>query len=334
MKKLIGALKKRQKFWDLAHFAGRFVPLAYFKRLPRVIKFESTNACNLRCPVCPTHFAITRDRGFMDFELFKRVIDEFKTSPKKKKPRATFSMSGEPLLNKNMAKFIEYASQNGHVTYISTNVTQLDRNLSEKLIRSGLSILHLAVEGISKESHEAYRIGSDFYQVKKNIEEFLKIKRELDSQTPRVVIQTLLTSFSEKEIDDIVDWARGIGADQITFKSLSLGSYTDQELKEEYAYLLPTTNKFLRKKTRLERRLCRRPTRETVIYWNGTLGLCCVDFNDACKLPGIGDTGFMTAWKSKEVLLTRKRGFLKHHGLCKHCSLGNADYGGFSVDLR
>jgi len=326
------AIKKRQLFWDIAAMAGRFLPASHFRKLPGVIKFESTNVCNLRCPVCPTNFAITRPRGFLDFELFKHVLDEF--SNLGKKPMIAFSMTGEPLLNKEMPRFIEYASQKGHRTYISTNATQLDQELSDKLIRAGLSTIHLALEGIKKESHEAYRIGSDFDQVKKNMEFFLAKKKQLKSTTPRVVIQTLLTSFSELEIDEITAWAKHHGADLIAFKSLSMGSYTDHGKKNEYSYLLPKNPRFLRaKETSVNRKVCRRPLMETVIYWDGTLGLCCVDFNGECALPNIKEKGFMATWKSKEVIRARKMGVLKRHGLCAGCSLGGADYGGFSVDL-
>lgn len=325
-------MRDSQIFWDLAGLAARLVPLAGFKKLPDVIKFESTNLCNLRCPVCPTNFAITREKGFLDFELFKKVIDEFKDM--KKKPNVAFSMSGEPLLNRDIVRFVEYAHQNGHATYISTNATKLDRELSERLIRGGLSVIRLAIDGMSRESHEAYRIGSDFHQVKRNIEDFIKIKMELNSRAPTAVIQTLLTAFSEREVDDMIRWAREIGADQVLFKSLSMGSYTDSKVKEAYSYLLPKNKEFLRRRNGITKTLCRRPTMETVVYWNGNLGLCCVDFNDACQMPNIKERTFMETWRSKEVLVARKRGSLKQYDLCKNCSLGHADYGGFSVQFK
>ncbi len=73
--------------------------------------------------------------------------------------------------------------------------------------------------------------------LKRNIEEFIITKKELNNKTPRVIIQTLLTSFSENEVEDIIRWAQNIGADAINLKTLSMGSHTSEEMKRKYNYL-------------------------------------------------------------------------------------------------
>jgi len=57
-------------------------------------------------------------------------------------------------------KLVKYAHQKGCSTYISTNATTLTKELSKNLIKNGLDSIHLCIEGITKKSHEAYRIGS------------------------------------------------------------------------------------------------------------------------------------------------------------------------------
>lgn len=76
------------------------------------------------------------------------------------------------------------------------------------------------------------------------------------------------------------------------------------------------------------------PIKEVFIWLNGILSICCVDIDDASGMPIIKENGFMSNWKSKNVLVARKKGFLKQIFLCENCALGDADYGGFSVDLR
>lgn len=287
--------------------------------------------CNLRCPVCPTHFAMKREKGFMDFELFKSIIDEFKSVDEK--PRIAMIFAGEPLLNKDIPKFIGYAAENGHPTFISTNATLLTRDLSTGLIKAGLSSIHLCVDGITKKSHETYRIGSQFESVKKNIEDFTAARKDLNRDKPSVTIQTLLTSFSENEVEKIIQWAKNIGANKINLKTLSMGSYTTEQMKEKYNYLLPKKEEFRRKTSKINKTLCAMPLRDAVVYWNGDLGLCCVAFDKAVALPNIKEKGFIKTFLSKEVIRIRKLGFQKRFDLCKRCSIGNADFMGMDINL-
>ena len=37
---------------------------------------EPTNTCNLRCSFCFVTEGMTRDEGFMDVDLFKKIIDD------------------------------------------------------------------------------------------------------------------------------------------------------------------------------------------------------------------------------------------------------------------
>jgi len=323
-------LKKHQIAWDIIAKIARFYPEQMFKKIPSEIVIEPTNACNLRCPVCPTHFAMTRKRGFIDFNLFKSIIDDFEN--KKTKPRILMSFAGEPLLHKDIDKLVKYAHQKGCSTYISTNATVLNRKLSRDLIMGGLDSIHLCIEGITKKSHEAYRIGSKFEEVKNNIENFVFLKKQLKTKTPLITIQTLLTSFSEKEINKIISWARSIGANAINLKSLSMGTYTTDEMKNKYGYLLPS-KKFRRKKSKINKTICTVPLRQAVVYWDGTLGLCCDDFDGIIQLPNIKDKGFINTLISPNVIKKRKMALLKKYDLCQKCSLGNTDFYGIDINF-
>ena len=323
---MIDKLKKNQFFWDMAGKIAEFYPQKNFKKPPRELMIEVTNTCNLKCPVCPTHFAMQRQKGFMDLKLYKSIIDEFRD--KKEKPRITMIFAGEPLMHQEVEKFIEYAAKNGHETFISTNATLLSEDLSKRLIRAGLDYIHLCLDGFTKQSHEEYRRGSNFEAVKKNIKDFISVKKELNSKKPFIVIQTLLTSLSENETNKMIKWAKDIGADAINLKTLSMGSHTTDEMKKQYNYLLPTRLELRRKTSSINKTLCSWPLRNAVIYWNGELGLCCVDFDNEIKLGSIKGKGFLKTFFSDEAMAKRKLGFQKKFDLCKRCSIGNADFMG------
>ena len=51
--------------------------LTFRKRIefPRKIQIEPTNICNARCVMCPLK-DMKRKTGYMDFELYRKIIDE------------------------------------------------------------------------------------------------------------------------------------------------------------------------------------------------------------------------------------------------------------------
>jgi MoaA/NifB/PqqE/SkfB family radical SAM enzyme len=156
----------------------------------------------------------------------------------------------------------------------------------------------------------------------------------LKSKNPFVTVQTLLTSFSENEIDEIKKWGEAIGADELNFKSLSLGSYTSEDIRKKYQYLLPLNPKFRRRQSQLQKTVCLGPLRTAVVFWNGDLGLCCVDFDNILKMPNIKKNGFLETFKSKEAILKRRKGFKMNLGLCQKCSLRHGDYLGVNFKLK
>ena len=229
---------------------------------------------------------------------------------------------------------ITYASQNGHNTFLSTNATKLTVEMAERLIRSGLDRVNLCMDGFSKEAQEIYRVRSDFDEVKSNIEMFLAARKRLGSEKPLCVLQTLLTSYSENQVDDITKWAEDAGFDRVRFKSFSLGSYTSEEEKQKYGHFLPTRVEYNRHPTGVERAICNVPLYQSVVFWNGDLGLCCIDYNQMVQLPNIEQQGFLKAYNTKEALQARKNGFLKNFEVCKGCSFANAESMGFKVNFK
>src|SRR4030067_845582 len=89
---------------------------------------ESTPPCNIPCPeaCCAPETGITRTRqaGMLDFELFRRVIDEVGASL----VRIDFFNYGEAFLHKRAVEMCEYIkSRFPHIyVYTSTNGIALD----------------------------------------------------------------------------------------------------------------------------------------------------------------------------------------------------------------
>ncbi len=308
------------------------LPLSRFKEPPKIIVIDVTNSCNLRCPVCPVTIAMTRRRGMMDMATFGMIINDFAENDDK--PEIFFNFSGEPTLNPLLPELIGRAHDAGHGTFLSTNCTKLDRTMAEEIIKAGLGRVYLCMDGFDKEAQEAYRVRSDFDEVKRNIEIFVEARAALGADNPLCILQTLLTAYSENQADDITKWAKEIGIDRIRFKTFSVGTYTSEEEKRAAEKFLPKNPELRRNVAHTVSRLCDEPVDATLVFWDGSLGLCCIDYDQKVEMPNIRNGGFMAAYTSDAAATARRSGYLKTHEICRNCSYSNAENMGFKVDLR
>lgn len=127
---------------------------------PFVVQIFPVYACNFKCSYCI--FSIDKaKRGFisdkiiMDFDLYKKCIDDIAMFPNKVKV-LRFVGIGEPLLHKNLVDMVEYATSRdvANTVEILTNALLLTPKMSDALISAGLSRLVVSLQGVSKEKYK------------------------------------------------------------------------------------------------------------------------------------------------------------------------------------
>jgi GTP 3',8-cyclase len=101
------------------------------------VAIEISSHCNRRCNYCPNK-TYQREIAFLDERLFYKIIDELKE--KRFKGSLTFNGYNEPLLDKRLASFLEYARKGlPHAyLYLNTNGDFLNYSLWNKLRVAGL----------------------------------------------------------------------------------------------------------------------------------------------------------------------------------------------------
>ncbi|MFH1472025.1 MAG: radical SAM protein [Nanoarchaeota archaeon] len=124
---------------------------------PFVVQIFPIYACNFKCKYCIFPLDISKrgfisDKVIMDFELFKKCMDDFTKFPDKLKV-LRFVGIGEPLLHKNIVDMIKYAVSKKVADKVEllTNGSLLTPELSDALISAGLSRLVVSLQGTSKE---------------------------------------------------------------------------------------------------------------------------------------------------------------------------------------
>ena len=167
-------------------------------------------ACNFKCNYCTFSVGL-KERGFisdkvsMDFELFKKCIDDMTNFPNKIKTLRFVGM-GEPLLHKDIAKMIEYAvSKNiADKVEILTNGSLLTREISDSLIKNGLSRLLISIQGTTKEKYkEVSKIDIDFDKFVENLRYFFEQSRGKAQLHIKIIDYAIESEEDEKKFYEI-----------------------------------------------------------------------------------------------------------------------------------
>lgn len=163
---------------------------------PLLVDLELSTVCNLRCPMCYTiteHFKKRVKVGFLDFALFKRIVDEICD----KVPALRLSLRGEPTLHPKFFECVSYAKQKG-VREISmlTNGSKLSCEFIEKLVEIGLDWLVISVDGLN-EKYESVRRPLKFKDTLQKIKNLKLIKQQKKSTKPVVKVQGIWPAIKD-----------------------------------------------------------------------------------------------------------------------------------------
>jgi|TARA_E500000305_G_scaffold109922_2_gene116243 sulfatase maturation enzyme AslB (radical SAM superfamily) len=187
---------------------------------PIQLDFELNYSCNFRCPMCTWSAEVTGKYGketWFDFDVYKEVIDE---GVKKGLKCIRLNYINEPLIRKDLVKFIEYARTAGILDiYMSTNGSLLTEEISKRLVTSGLTRLQISLDAATKETFNIIRVGGNFDEVIANVNRFIKIRKEMKSELPTLRVNFVQTETNEHEVEDFIEYWKD-KADAIAIQDL------------------------------------------------------------------------------------------------------------------
>ena len=290
------------KYW-FYRIKWRLYP-KFFKisKFPLHMDVEATNNCNLKCSMCLQRY-ITNPRGFMDFDLYKKIIDE---GSKNGLASIKLNWRGEPLLHPRIGDMIKYAKSKGliDVQFLS-NATLLTKKKAEEILESKPDQVIFSFDGATKETYEKVRIGAKYKTTVTNIKRFLKMRKDMGLKKPIVRIQTVRMAETEDEIEDFIKMWSNI-ADYV-----AVCIYIDYNKEGQIKYNL----------TRLP---CSQLWIRLSIGWDGTVVPCCQDFNYKLKLGNIKKIKITDIWFGKKLNSLRnlhKTRLLNQIEACKYCDV-------------
>lgn len=163
-------------------------------KYPLLVDIELASVCNLKCPMCYTisdEFKQKVNAKLMDFDLFKKVIDEIANDV----PAIRLSLRGESTLHPKFIECIKYAKNKGikEISFL-TNGSKLDRNNFIKMMQAGASWITISFDGLGDE-YEKIRKPLKYIDMLKKIQDIKDIKKEFKVNKPVIKIQGIWPSI-------------------------------------------------------------------------------------------------------------------------------------------
>ena len=191
-------------------------------QLPSRLYVETTAACNISCEqaCCAPETGITRTRqaGMLDFEVFRRVIDEAGPSL----GRIDFFNYGEAFLHKRAVEMCEYIKARfPHLyLYTSTNGLAFTEEQVRRLVRSGIDEVTFSIDGATAESYVKYRRRGDFDKAIRNLQFAVDEKRTSGRDVPFINWRYILFRHndSDEEMQRARELAASLGVDRLCWE--------------------------------------------------------------------------------------------------------------------
>jgi radical SAM protein with 4Fe4S-binding SPASM domain len=287
--------------------------------LPPAIGVELTNNCNLRCPECVNGSGLmTREKGFMDIELYHKLIAEMNPY--------LFYISlyfqGESLMHPLFPSFI--SASGSARTIISTNGYFLTEENCIRLLQSSLSTLIISIDGPDQDSYSVYRSGGKLSSVKEGISRLVTLRKTIRSGL-KIEVQMLMNRFNEDKVSRVEELCRSMNL-PLRLKSMQIITGTD------YEKWLPSSPEFRRyeksgDRYQLKNKLpgrCARLWFNPVITWDGNVLPCCFDKNGDHVMGNLYQESFADIWSGSKYRLFRRMLMTDRRSIdiCNNCTSG------------
>ena len=273
---------------------------------PKRLEIELVSDCNLKCTYCPRHY-VNDLTGYMDLELFKRIIDEASDYPEM---IFVLHRRGESMLHPQFSEMLNHIAGKFKEVQMATNATMLTSDKFEAIV-NGLDFLSFSLD--TPDRFNKTRLPAKYEKVEEKILKFL------DYNKGRVKTQASMVKTSDTTEKMCIEFTE-IWKDKVDRVRI----YEEHSVDGEFGSLV---------NPREERKPCVMPIYEMLIYDTGVVARCNHDWDS----DGMGD---VTKNSLKEVWMNPKYADLREQHLtqkltdpvCSKCDswypeIGNQDTG-------
>jgi radical SAM protein with 4Fe4S-binding SPASM domain len=290
------------------------IPIA----IPFLVFLDPANICNFQCKFCPTGDRalinkVNRKSCLMDFELYKKIIDDLCEFEKPIKVLRLYK-DGEPLLNPRFADMVKYAKERQCALQVdtTTNGSLLNPDKNLELIEAGLDRIHISLGGLSEESYKNFaNYNINFDKFVKNIRHFYEHKKNCT-----VCIKIVGDGLSEEEKDRFFNIFGDI-ADRIFIEHVA-PCWPKFDMHD----VVPNSSVGIYGQEIREVEVCPYIFYSLSINSDGKVSLCFLDWSRELIVGDVKTDSFKNIWRSETLFAYRKMHLLKqrkNHPICAVC---------------
>lgn len=289
----------------LNQISRRIFKSTYVFGYPLNASIESTNFCNLNCPMCSTNKDYSdRKQEKIDWQTYKKVIDEIGRYLYVVGP---FNL-GEPLLHEQIFEMIAYAGKSNISTILSTNGNLINEKVVSQMFDSGLEKLIISIDAATEETYNKNRPGGNFKKLLEDVKLLVAEKKRKKLLKPYIAIMMIVMKNNEHEIDKFKELADELGVDKCL-----LSYYWEQNLGDSVGER--TSRTLAMKKNNYKSELdpdsivtdtCRWAWSGCVINWDGRVVPCCFDYKETYVLGNLEEQSFKSIWNNKKYRKLRR----------------------------
>lgn len=215
--------------------------------LPRSLNIEVTSACNQSCMFCGFHSDHTPVEErikpvFIDETLLERLIRQA-VKEGVGYEELGFHMSGEPLLFKNLEKYIALAKELGvPYVFITTNGALATKERVKSLIDSGLDSIRFSFNGATEETYTKAHGKNHFQIALQNIRDFSAYVKETKAPI-KSSVSCVVTKETLGEKQQVQELFQDLVEEVVFFPVLNLPKFFPQlveefdlKIKNQYEY--------------------------------------------------------------------------------------------------
>jgi radical SAM protein with 4Fe4S-binding SPASM domain len=201
---------------------------------PRLIFWEVTKGCNLRCIHCRA--TATELSSPLDLPTAK-ALNLIEQVSQYAKPILVLS-GGEPLFRADIFELARFATDRGLRVALATNGTLVTEEVARKIVDAGVRRVSISLDGANAATHEAFR------GIPGAFEAALKGFRNLQALGMSLQINMTIARHNAQQLPEVLELAKSIGADALhTFLLVPVGCGVDISAEqmvpaEEYEQIL------------------------------------------------------------------------------------------------
>jgi radical SAM protein with 4Fe4S-binding SPASM domain len=274
-------------------------------RFPVHLFLEATNACNLKCDMCSMS-ASAQAGGTMDFDLFKKVVDE---SAGYGKRNFCLHIFGEPLLAPNILKMMRYIKEMNpaNVILLTTNGVYLTEEKVEGILSAGVDKLTVSLIAADRDTYKEVAGHDCFDTVVANVERMLDARAGCGGARPRLTVRMLRNKRT--------------ASGEAAFKEFWSKRAVIVDVRDEHNYAGTIENVSAAPR---RRHPCYHLWFSPGVSWDGDMSICCCDWDRREVLGNVKEKSVAEMWQGERIEELRRMHLAGEYDrieICRDCDV-------------